>query len=120
MTLKADGRIDHHFRKWRYVRRRYSYNNANTSVPGCFPTVKVAGLSLQSSGDQYGFPGDLRLTWPIPRIVGRASAAPLKSAFLSAGSAELHRLCATASFMLKTVVRADHECPENIGRFRCL
>jgi hypothetical protein len=82
--------------------------------------VKVAGLSVQSSGDQYGFPGDLRLTWPIPRIVGRASAASLKSAFLSAGSAELHRLCATVSCMLEAVVRADHECPENVGQFRSL
>src|SRR5580658_10853149 len=102
---KADGCIDHHFHKWRYMLvGRYSYNNANTNVPGCFPTVMVAGLSVQSSGDQHGFPGDLRLTWPIPRIVGRASAAPLKSAFLSAGSAELHRLPA-ASFMLKPSAR---------------
>ena len=62
---KADGRIDHHFHKGDTL-GRYSYNNVNTNVPGWFPTVKVAGLSVQSSGDQYGFPGDLRLTWPIP------------------------------------------------------
>lgn len=58
MTFTADGRIDQHFSNGDTLFGRYSYNNVNTNVPGWFPAVKVAGLNVQPSGNQYGFPGD--------------------------------------------------------------
>ena len=57
-TLSVDGRIDQHFSNGDTLFGRYSYNSVNTNVPGWFPAVQVAGLNVQPSGNQYGFPGD--------------------------------------------------------------
>lgn len=57
-TLVADGRIDQHFHNGDTLFGRYTYNNVGTDVPGWLPAVKVAGLSVQPSGNLAGFPGD--------------------------------------------------------------
>ena len=57
-TLSADGRIDQHFSNGDTLFGRYSYNSVNTNVPGYFPAVQVASLSVQPGGNLNGFPGD--------------------------------------------------------------
>ena len=57
MTLTADGRIDQHFANGDTLFGRYSYNRVNTNVPGWFPAVQIAGMSVQPSGNLGGFPG---------------------------------------------------------------
>ena len=55
ISRKADERIDHYFHKGDTLFGCYSYNNVKTNVPGWFPTLEVAGLSVEPSGDLMVF-----------------------------------------------------------------
>jgi hypothetical protein len=48
-----DIRLDHHFNERNAFFTRYSYNNVKTDDPGTFPTVAVAGVSVQSPDAAY-------------------------------------------------------------------
>jgi len=55
--LTADGRVDHHFTANDAMFARFSYNNVTTTVPGLFPAVTEAGITIQPGGNVYGWEG---------------------------------------------------------------
>ena len=56
-ALSLDGRIDQNFSNGDLLFGRYSYNNVSTVVPGAFPAVEEAGLTIQPGGNFFSFPG---------------------------------------------------------------
>ena len=56
-AFTADGRVDQNFKNGDLLFARYSYNNINTLLPGAFPAVSEAGLSIQPGGNLFSFPG---------------------------------------------------------------
>jgi hypothetical protein len=56
-ALSLDGRIDQNFKNGDLLFGRYSYNNVNTFVPGAFPAVSEAEMTIQPGGNGGAFPG---------------------------------------------------------------
>ena len=56
-AFTADGRIDHHFNNGDQIYARYSYNNINTFLPGPFPKVNEAGLTINPGGNVLAYDG---------------------------------------------------------------
>jgi hypothetical protein len=56
-ALSLDGRIDQNFKNGDVLFGRYSYNNVNTLIPGAFPAVSEAGMTIQPGGNLFSFPG---------------------------------------------------------------
>ncbi len=56
-AFTADGRVDHHFNNGDQIYARYSYNNINTFLPGPFPKVNEAGLTINPGGNVLAYDG---------------------------------------------------------------
>jgi len=56
-AFTADGRVDHRFNNGDQIYARYSYNNINTFLPGPFPKVTEAGLTISPGGNVLAYDG---------------------------------------------------------------
>jgi len=56
-AFTADGRVDHRFNNGDQIYARYSYNNINTFLPGPFPNVTEAGLTISPGGNVLAYDG---------------------------------------------------------------
>jgi Carboxypeptidase regulatory-like domain/TonB dependent receptor len=52
-----DARVDHHFNDSNLFFARYTYNAVSTFIPGLFPTVQEAGVTISPGGNSSSYPG---------------------------------------------------------------
>jgi hypothetical protein len=52
-----DARVDHHFSDSNLFFARYTYNAVSTFIPGLFPTVQEAGVTISPGGNSGSYPG---------------------------------------------------------------